>query len=466
MPTLHSSTWLAFTIDRDAKSPVFEQICQALRQEIRSGSLTKGTRLPPTRSFAHELSVSRSTVVTAYEQLVAEGYIEGRQGAGYEVAVVEAPDIEAVPAPEGLNSLPPEDPPYGFLSGNPDMRLFPYRAWAKTVARVARQKPQDLLVSQSLQGYPALRQAIAEHVREWRGVIASPEQIFVTAGSIEGLELCLRVLSRAGDPIALENPGYQPMRRQVIAQGMHPLDIPLDDQGACVPDTSAAMAVLTPSHQFPMGGTMSVGRRQAFLDWANAHQSWIVEDDYDSEFRFSGRPIPAMAGFDGLQRTIYVGSFSKVFSSGLRLGYVIPPLELRDRFAVMLRRFGSKASVTPQAPLAEFMQSGDFYRHLRRVRRHYGRRRTHLLEALARDFAKVGHVQDHQAGMQIVLHLKAHLHDQDIEARAKENGVTVQALSRYYSGTSTGNGLVLGYCGMDEAETDEALAILHSVLHN
>ena len=303
-----------------------------------------------------------------------------------------APDIEAVPAPEGLNSLPPEDPPYGFLSGNPDMRLFPYRAWAKTVARVARQKPQDLLVSQSLQGYPALRQAIAEHVREWRGVIASPEQIFVTAGSIEGLELCLRVLSRAGDPIALENPGYQPMRRQVIAQGMHPLDIPLDDQGACVPDTSAAMAVLTPSHQFPMGGTMSVGRRQAFLDWANAHQSWIVEDDYDSEFRFSGRPIPAMAGFDGLQRTIYVGSFSQgVFLWSCVLGYVIPPLERYEiAFAEMLRRFGSRASVTPQAPLAEFMQSGEFYRHLRTSTAALWATQDVLscLEALARDFAK------------------------------------------------------------------------------
>ena len=189
------------------------------------------------------------------------------------------------------------------------------------------------------------------------------------------------------------------------------MDLPLDDHGARLPNGDASLAVLTPSHQFPMGGTMTAGRRQEFLAWAAATQSWIVEDDYDSEFRFSGRPIPAMAGFDGLNRTIYVGSFSKIFSSGLRLGYVIPPLELRERFAEALRRFGGKASVTPQAPLAEFMTSGEFYRHLRRVRRHYGRRRAFLLEALARDFSDIGWVKDHQAGMQIVLHLNSGLSD-------------------------------------------------------
>ena len=459
-----SSTWLAFTIDRTRKTPVFEQICDALRQDIRGGAKPKGTRLPATRSFAQDLGVSRSTVVTAYEQLVAEGYIEGRQGAGYEVCVTETPEIDPVPAESDLTSIPPEDPPYGFLSGNPDMRLFPYRSWAKTVARVARRRPEDLLVSQSLQGYPALRRAIADHVREWRGVRAAPEQIFVTAGSIEGLELCLRALSTAGDPVALENPGYQPMRRQVEAMGMRTVDMALDDQGACVPDQSAALAVLTPSHQYPLGGTMSANRRQAFLAWAAATESWIVEDDYDSEFRFAGRPIPAMAGFDGLNRTIYVGSFSKIFSSGLRLGYVIPPLDLRDRFAETLRRFGSKASVTPQPPLAEFMESGECYRHLRRVRRHYGRRRAFLLEVLARDFSDVGSVTDHQAGMQIALHLKPHLNDRHVEEAAALAGVTVQALSRYYEGTPKGNGLVLGYCGMNEEETADALAILRRVM--
>ncbi|WP_370230730.1 PLP-dependent aminotransferase family protein [Cognatishimia sp.] len=458
-----SSSWLAFTIDRDLKTPVFEQICDALRNDIRSGAKPKGTKLPPTRSFAQELGVSRSTVVTAYEQLVAEGYIEGRQGAGYEVSVLDTPEIDPSPAPRGLNSLPPEDPPYGFLSGNPDMRLFPYRAWAKTVARVARRSPEDLLVSQSLQGYPALRTAIADHVREWRGVTAAPEQIFVTAGSIEGLELCLRTLSRAGDPIALENPGYLPMRRQVQAMGMRTVDMALDAQGACLPREDATFAVLTPSHQYPLGGTMSATRRQDFLRWASDTESWIVEDDYDSEFRFSGRPIPAMAGFDRLNRTIYVGSFSKVFSSGLRLGYVIPPLALRDKFAQTLRHFGSKASATPQPPLAEFMQSGEFYRHLRRVRRHYGRRRAFLLERLAQDFSDVGEVVDYQAGMQIVLHLKPDLDDRHVETEAARHGVTVQALSQYYAGTPKGNGLVLGYCGMDETETTDALSILRRV---
>lgn len=459
-----SSAWLAFRIDRNSKTPVFEQICDAMRQEIGSGARKQGEKLPPTRSFAQELGVSRSTVVNAYEQLIAEGYIEGRQGSGYEVALLDQVEITVSSRSALSESLPPEDPPFGFHSGNPDMRLFPYVAWGKTVARVARQTPQDLMVSHSIQGHPDLRQAIANHVRDWRGVDARPEQIFVTAGSIEGLELCLRCLSKAGSPIALENPGYQPMRRQVIAQGMIPMDMPLDEHGAVVPDKSAALAVLTPSHQFPLGGTMSAARRQAFLSWARKHQSWIVEDDYDSEFRFAGRPIPAMAGFDGLRRTIYVGSFSKVFSSGLRLGYVIPPAELRDQFAEMLRRYGSKASVTPQAPLAQFMQGGEFYRHIRRVRRHYGRRRAHLLQVISRDFADIGTVTDHQAGMQIVLHLKPNFSDQEIEAKALERGLVVQALSRYFAGHKKENGLVLGYCGMNEEEADIALRLLRSAI--
>jgi GntR family transcriptional regulator/MocR family aminotransferase len=455
-----SSSWLAFQIDRSAKQPVFQQICDGLRHRIQRGDLTLGTRLPPTRSFAQELGVSRSTVVTAYEQLVAEGYIQGQQGAGYEIAIEDTPEMRDIPDPVALDSLPPEDPPYGFLSSNPDMRLFPYRAWAKAIARVGRRHPEDLLVSRSLLGHPDLRAAIADHVREWRGVQASAEQIFVTAGSIEGLELCLRALSHAGEPVALENPGYPPMRRQVESQAMRAVDLVLDEQGTCVPSERAKLAVLTPSHQFPLGGTMSATRRQEFLTWANHTNGWVVEDDYDSEFRFAGRPIPALAGFDGLQRVIYVGSFSKVFSSGLRLGYVIVPLGLRARFASVLRQYGGKASVTPQAPLAEFMRSGDFYRHLRRVRRHYGRRRAALIAALQKDFSDFGSVTDHQAGMQVVLHLRPELRDIDVEKAAGIAGVEVQALSSYVTGPSQWNGLVLGYCGMTEDEAATALAKL------
>lgn len=430
-----------------------------------SGTLVKGAQLPPTRSFAQELGVSRSTVVTAYDQLTAEGYIDGRQGSGYRVCGMQTVEMTPPkPAPSHTTSLPPAEPSHPFMSGNPDMRLFPFRAWAKTVARIGRQTPEDLLISQSLQGHPDLRSTIATHVHEWRGVSAQPEQIFVTAGSIEALELCLRVLSEPGDAVALENPGYQPMRRQVEAQGLRPIDMPLDDQGALVPDDHARLAVLTPSHQFPLGGTMSPARRQAFLGWARALDGWIIEDDYDSEFRFAGHPIPALAGFDGLDRTIYVGSFSKIFSAGLRLGYVIVPFSLRDQFAEVLTQFGGKASIMPQAPLAAFMQSGEFYRHLRRVRRHYARRRNYLMERLARDFADIGTFTDHQAGMQIVLHLKPSLKDTEIAKRAQSQKIALGALSEYYSGAMAGNGLIFGYCGFEEAEMGEALAQLRAII--
>lgn len=429
-----------------------------------SGALPQHSKLPPTRVFAQELGVSRSTVVTAYEQLVAEGYIEGRRGAGYFICGMQSVEIATPPAPTGHASLPPDEPSTVFVGGNPDMRLFPHSAWSKTVARVSRQRPKEMLVSSSIQGNLDLRQAISDHVREWRGVPAEPEQIFVTAGSIEALELCFRAVCEPKATVVLENPGYLPMRRQVIAQGLTPVFTSLDDQGAVVPASSAELAVLTPSHQYPLGGTMSPSRRQAFLSWAKQNDSWIVEDDYDSEFRYAGRPIPAMAGFDSLERTIYVGSFSKVFSSGLRLGYVIVPYVLRDRFANVLKRFGGKASVMPQAPLAEFMKNGDFYRHLRRVRRHYAKRRELLAHILETRFSQFGSFQDHQAGMQLAFFLNPEVSDKAVASRARKEGIIVGPISEFYAEGPARNGLLLGFCGFSPEEMQPALETLLGVL--
>jgi GntR family transcriptional regulator/MocR family aminotransferase len=459
-----SSAWLAFTIDRHAKTPVFEQICEAVRDRILGGDLSSGAHLPPTRSLATELGVSRSTVVSAYDQLVAEGYIQGRRGSGFTVCQVDG--VELRPTPEAAQVTAPllDTRSVPFSAGEPDMRLFPHRAWAQTLARLCRKSPELLLAPQHRFGHPGLRAAIAAHVQEWRGVQAHPDQIIVTAGAGDALELCFRELVQAGETVALEDPGYRPLFHMVQANGCSVEAMPLDEQGALVPTRTGRMSVITPSHQFPLGGTMSPNRRHEHIQWADATGGWIIEDDYDSEFRYSGRPIPAMAGFDGLNRTIYVGSFSKIFSDSLRLGYVIVPSSIRDRMFSAMARFGRKASVMPQVALAEFMTSGAFYRHLRRVRRIYGQRRNFLLGALQRDFAEFGTFTDHRAGMQVAFRMDPATDDQAISDALQGVGLKASALSQFFAGSPTTKGLLLGYCGNDEDEMKSGLDRLLRVL--
>ncbi|MFA3917118.1 PLP-dependent aminotransferase family protein [Ruegeria sp. 2012CJ15-1] len=455
--------WLAFSIDRSSRVPVFEQICTAIRERSIAGELIEGTKLPPTRVFATELGVSRSTVVTAYEQLVAEGYLNSLRGSGYTVCALG--EVELSGQTPNIKSSPQDDcakVSVPFEASQPDMRLFPHRQWAKSVARVCRTNPQAMLIGGGSFGNADLRQAIAEHVSEWRGIEASPHQIIVTAGSTDALEICMRSLINKGEIIGLENPGYLPMRRFADAQDLVSVFLNLDEHGARLPDPPATprLVVLTPSHQYPLGGAMAPNRRLEFINWAETQDAWIIEDDYDSEFRYAGRPIPAMTGFDRLNRTIYVGSFSKIFSNSLRLGYVVVPETLLDQFRKTMKLLGQKASYMPQQALAEFMASGEFYRHLRRVRRIYGERRKFLLGKLSQDFSAFGSFFDHQAGMQVVLHLTSAFSDIDICHRAFDKGVVVQPLSRFSIGNPRHNGLIIGFCACSEEEMKPALAIL------
>lgn len=464
---------LGLMIDRSAKQPVFEQICAEIRARVIAGSLAEGARLPPTRVLAVELGVSRSTVVTAYEQLVAEGYLTSRQGSGYMVCALG--EVELPRSPDPVPSIMPQtanpDPiRHSFQGGRPDMRLFPHRQWAKAVARVCRTAPEAMLVGKTPFGHLGLRRAIAAHVAEWRGIVARPEQIIITAGASDALELSLRSLTEAGQSVGVEDPGYPPLRHLIRAQGLKCDWLKLDAAGACPPQGGdlPRLVALTPSHQYPLGGAMSPTRRQEFLNWARDHDAWVLEDDYDSEFRYAGRPIPAMAGFDRLDRTLYVGSFSKIFSGALRLGYVIVPEPLLPCFGETLDRFGVKASFMPQQALADFIDSGEFYRHLRRVRRIYDDRRRFLLDRLAQDFADLGRVEDHQAGMQLVLHLPDGVSDLEVARRARLAGVEIQPLSDFAAARNDGprlNGLVLGFCASTEAELGQGLTLLRGCFH-
>lgn len=469
-PILSSTTaWLGFSIDRGSRKPVFAQLYEALRQRIEGGTVEVGDALPPSRVLAEELGLSRSTVVNAYDQLIAEGYAEGRRGSGLFVSTIG--DIESLPkplvqqqktssAPAAVESLNP------FQPGRPDMRLFPYRGWAQTVARIARTDPQALIDAPHAFGDSRLRAAIVRHLAEWRGVETTIDQVMITAGSGDALEICIRTLASKGDRVGLENPGYLPLRQFVQSLGMIPEWMSAVPNGVRLPTTSnpPKLAVLTPSHQFPLGGAMSPSHRKAFTAWAEETKGWIVEDDYDSEFRYAGRPIPALAGFDRSGRTIYVGSFSKIFSGGLRLGFLVVPRDLTHCFTETLEEYGTKASIAAQRPLAVFMEEGSFYRHLRRVRRIYAERRQCLLEGLRAGLGPDLEIADHQAGMQILVPMAEGVDDGKITARLAAKDIVVHPLSELYSGSQKKHGLVIGFCAYTPTEINQCLPTLIEVL--
>ena len=457
-----------FFLDRNSAEPMYVQICESIRTRIIDGRIKQGAQLPPSRIYADDLGVSRTTVVSAYDQLLAEGYVEGRQGSGLFVCGI----AERQSSDKHINSLPVRTQSVSDSSaprlpqpGAPDMRLFPYKKWSQCVSRIARTSPQALIEYRDSFGDRELRVTIAQYLAEWRGLTVSADQIIITAGSIDALELCIRALLRPGERVGLENPGYLPLRNIATSQGMTPMYLPIDSSGACVPNSpdsnsNPKLVIITPSHQFPLGGTMSPARRAEYINWAEKTDSWIIEDDYDSEFRYSGRPIPAMTGFDQSWRMLYVGTFSKVFTIGLRLGYVIVPPNLIDKFSGTLASFGIKASVASQRALAEFIETGEFARHIRRVRRVYGQRRKFLIKAVQERFTELSVRDEVQAGMHIVADLPAQFEDQRLAMGIKQRGGAANPLSAYYSTPTKRRGLLLGFCAFTETEIVDNLNLI------
>lgn len=465
---------IAFVLDRQIDRPLFVQLYDEIRQRLSSGDIKQGAKLPPSRVLATELGLSRSTVISTYDQLVAEGYIEGRKGSGFYTSQIGETEIEKTPPilnpsqPTEIDSAvnAPQSHP-----GYPDSRLFPYRAWAKCLARTARMTPESMTQNTSPFGDPALRASIAQYLADWRGLNISPDQVLVTAGSVDALETCIRTLIVKGDTIGLEDPGYQPIRNILFNQGMKIKSLPVTKQGTDVsalnhPKDQTKMIVLTPSHQFPLGGAMPPNRRLEFQQWAEQNNGWIIEDDYDSEFRYEGRPIPAMASNDSTGKIIYVGTFSKVFSFGLRLGYLIMPPSLVTSFANTLSMFGIKAAMPSQRALSNFINSGEFYRHIRRVRRIYGERRKMLIEQIQSQLKPYITYEDTHAGMQLALKLTIDIDDKVITLAAKKKGVSILALSSHYKTAPAVNGLLLGFCSYTEQEIYTNVTGLRKVIED
>ena len=464
----------ALTLNRDADRPLHAQIVEQLRRLILSGAAASGVRLPSSRALAAELSVSRITVTQAYDQLTGEGYLEGRPGAGMFVAE-DLPDVALqtpAPKPARLAKAGRPEPYKTFQPGVPDYALFPHAQFGRLLDRIWRAPSADLMANPDPLGWGPLREAIAAHLAIWRGLDCSPEQVVVTSGAADGFDLVARAVWRAGDEVIVETPGYTPMRDALTRAGIRARAQGVDDQGLDVEAALAAYgqargAVVTPSRHYPTGATMPPPRRLALLDWA-AEGRVIVEDDYDSEFRYQGAPLPSLASLDQTGSVIYLGSFSKVLSPALRIGFLVAPQRLMPAIAGTAARLGPRASLIPQPALAAFMESGDFARHIRRMRRAYAARQKALLAALEAEASGLLTAAPDPAGMHVIARLAPDLAqrmtDREVEARGGEAGVIARALSAYYAEGPRQQGLVLGYAGFEEAAIEAGVKRLVGAL--
>ena len=468
-----------------------------LRAQVADGTLAPGARVPSTRALAADLGVSRSTVTTAYEQLVAEGFLVTAAGRAARVAAplaagaapgrLDAPPAAPVPPlsawgrrVEGMAgmalqaSAPQEAAPIDFLYGAVASRDFPALAWRRVYqAELLRQ--QHRLYYAEPEGDPALRRALQGYLARARGLVCDAGQILIVHGTQQALDLCARLLLEAADTFVFEEPGY-PMARQCFeAIGARLLPVAVDAQGL---DTSrlprgdaVRLAYVTPSHQFPLGGVLPMARRVELLQWARQHGAWIVEDDYDGEFRYGQRPIDALQAMDTDGRVLYIGTFSKALSPQLRLGYLVLPAALVPVFRQARRLADRHAPVIEQRVLASLMDSGAYERHIRRLRRAHERRRMVLLEAIARYLPASAQVAGTAAGLHVVLWLPSvpQQGEAQLVAAARAAGVGVYPVSPLFAGPQVSPqprpaGLTLGYASLSEEDIQLGIRTLAAVV--
>jgi GntR family transcriptional regulator/MocR family aminotransferase len=482
-------------LDQNASAPLYRQLYERLRGSILAGHLETGARLPSTRVLASELGVSRTTTALAYELLLLEGYIESRVGDGTRVARLQpeqlfqgsrnAKDQDTtdtsgtppvvlarrghllvnMPYPEAFYAYQGSRGTSLFLVGQPDVTSFPYETWARLVARHARQSLQAVSFYQNTQGYAPLREAIAAHIGITRGVHCSPEQIILTAGAQGALDLVARVLLDPGDLAWMEDPGYSGARGALLAAGAKLVAVPIDKEGIDVEAgrqlcPEARLAIVTPSHQFPTGVTMSLSRRLALLEWSREAQAWIVEDDYDSEYRFSGRPLEALQGLDSARRVIYIGTFSKVLFPSLRLGYLVAPSELLKGFLAARRIIDMHLPLLEQMALADFLAEGHFARHLRKMRLLYLERRNALVDALARELGDLLDVTVPEAGLHLAVWLPSGMSAHTATQQAAAHGLHLLPISHFSLRPLQRDGVLLGFASASPEELRAGVQML------
>jgi GntR family transcriptional regulator/MocR family aminotransferase len=483
----------AIAPDPNAATSLYQQLYGNLRTAILTRRLAPGTKLPATRQLASELGLARNTVVSAFEQLIAEGYLESHTGDGTYVSHA-VPDDRLTVAPRSstrrvaarkavpslahatlavaharLGAWGEDSVPQPF---RPDMLAldhFPVDIWARLASRRWRNPGVELLGYGDPAGYPPLRAAVASYLGASRGVRCTPEQVLITSGAQLGLDLAVRTLLNPGNQVWMENPGYRGMRGALIALGAEMVPVPVDQEGLQVEQGIAlapqARAVyVTPSHQYPTGVVLSLTRRLALLEWAQRTNAWIIEDDYDSEYRYTGRPLSSLQGLDSAERVVYIGTFSKVLFPALRLGYLVLPAELVEPFKRTRALCDRQAATVDQAVLTDFIEGGHFARHIRRMRQLYADRQMTLVRALRRLAPDWLEVQNVEAGLHIVGWLPAGVDDQEVSRLMAAAGLETQLVSRDALTPLPRGGLLLGFAGLADEQIEWGVAQLAPLL--
>jgi GntR family transcriptional regulator/MocR family aminotransferase len=481
-------------LDRQVPASLARQLYDGLREAILRRQLRPGTRLPSTRALASEFGLSRNTATSAYEQLVAEGYLEPRVGSGTivarslpdEIPLAGRRDTATGLRTSGVGALSKRNRSVSsrpvrpltvtgvslpFASGLPDVAAFPVHIWARLTARQWRKAPSTLLTYGDPAGYLPLRQAIATHVRTSRAVECEADQVLVLSGSQQALDLAARVLIDPGDGVLVEDPGYPGARAAFGMAGASVLSLPVDSEGADINRVldrarKSRLAFVTPSHQYPLGVTMTVSRRLAVIEWARRSGAWIIEDDYDSEYRYRGKPLPSLQGLDRSGRVIYMGSFSKTLFPSLRLGFVVLPPALVEPFRRVRSVVDGHSPLLEQAVLAEFIAEGHFSRHVRRMRALYQERQSILVETAARELRGLLRVQAADGGMHLVGWLPRGASDVAASERGKSCGVFVSPLSMCAAAPRRDRGLLLGYAAFGREQILEGVRRLAGALRS
>ncbi|MCA9920164.1 MAG: PLP-dependent aminotransferase family protein, partial [Anaerolineales bacterium] len=472
------------TVDPEAAHPLYRQIYQGIRAGIEDGRLPPHTKLPSTRDLAQIWDVSRNTLRNAFDQLIAEGYLEAIVGHGTFVVEQPVQSGTAVPPPptarkrpisqigQALESLgtsirQPQPPLVGFAVGSPGYDIFPYKLWNRVVNRCQRRNDHFL---GSVNGLPRLREAIASYLTSARGLHCAPEQIDIVPGSVMGMYIASLAFINPGDKVWLEEPGYINVSGIMQYRSAEIVPVPVDAEGMDVQQgiqqaPEARLAYVTPSHQYPLGVTMSLSRRQQLLSWAAQQGAWILEDDYDSEFRYDGPPITALQGLDSHQRVIYCGTFSKVMLPTLRLGYIVLPPDLIDVYTGVKLPLSIHCPSLAQEAMAEFMLEGHFVRHIRQMRREYQARRDALVTAVSHHLAGAVTLGDVACGMHAVAYLADELDEDEIVQKAHAAGMAVLPLARDYFGQPRQKGLVLGFTDLPPEAIETQIAKLATTIH-
>jgi GntR family transcriptional regulator/MocR family aminotransferase len=481
----HLCSW---QIDRTSEIPLFHQIYRDIRTAILSQTLRRGTRLPSTRELASQIGVSRTCVISAYGQLSDEGYISGRPGSGHYVSFDPPQPITAAPSRRSRPSMDSSLPAgalarsighvadataqwdgRAFNTGRTLLDSRTVEIWRKLTNRALRSLQADHLGYSDPRGSPELRKVICDYLRAARSVHCDPDQIIVTSGTQQAIDIAIRTLLRAGDEAWIEDPGYPLIRYALVAAGVKICPVQVDREGICVAKgirlaAKARAAFVTPSHQFPTGVVLSMTRRLELLQWAHETGAWIIEDDYASEFRYSGRPLASLQGLNEGKGVIYVGTLNKALFPGLRIGYVVAPRPLLPAFVNIRYVLDRQPPSVDQAVLCEFMGEGYFSAHIRRMRIIYQQQRDALVASLARQLGEKVAISVPEQGIQLVAYLRDGASDVDLEAAAGRDGIVVRAISRLYMRPPKSQGLMLGFSGYPRQVIIPAAARLAQVV--